>query len=113
MLSNVKYYLFLKNSKWKKIKDFSLKKFVDDLEKQENGKAPAKKSGDYNVDEETSSEIFKALQKEEWIPQPIRDTLKNLKDYLTYLIKSIKTVKSTLFSDRIPNYLFNLYRFIL
>ncbi len=101
--------MFNKNSKYKKIVDFRLKTFIEDFVKQKpNMKKTPSNAG--NVDLETSSETFKAIQKEDWIAQGTKDGLKTLRDYLTFLIKSIKTIKSNVFYDKICNYLNLLFK---
>ncbi len=90
--------------------NFKLKTFVEDFLKQKSSmnKNPSNLT---NVDSETSSETFKAIQKEDWIVQDVKDELKTLKDYLAFLIKSIKTIKSNVFYDKICNYLNLLFKY--
>lgn len=63
----------------------------------------------YIVEDETNSEIFKQLQREDWIPQSVKEDLKTLKDYLEYLLKSLRTVKSKIFYEKLSNYLKSLF----
>lgn len=99
---------FFKGSKYKKVQNFKLKKFLQEIE-QENQALLAKQNQVYNADEETNSEIFKQILKEDWIPEAIKNGLKTLKDFLTYLLKSLKTVKSKIFYDKLCNYLKALF----
>jgi hypothetical protein len=103
--------IFKKNSKYKKIVDFKLKTFVEDYSKQQSN---LKKSSTNlsNIELETSSETFRAIQKEDWIAPVTKDGLKTLKDYLNFLIKSIKTIKSNVFYDKICNYLRLLFKYV-
>ncbi len=87
--------------------NFKLKTFVDELDRQ---KSALKKEP--SLDDQTSSETFKLILKEDWIASGVRDNLKNLKDFLLFLIKSIQTVKSNLFYERICNYLYSLFTYV-
>jgi hypothetical protein len=97
----------LKNQKYKKINStFKLKKFIEDVELERNAEsssASANNAADAN-------EIFKIILKEDWIPQQVKESLKTLNDFLNYLIKSLRTVKSKLFYEKIANHLNALYK---
>jgi hypothetical protein len=76
---------------------------LEDLKKEEDSQKQSK--GSQNVEDETTSEIFKQILKEDWIAAPIKEGLKTLKDFLTYLLKSLKTIKSKIFYEKVCNYL--------
>ncbi|CAF0708647.1 unnamed protein product [Brachionus calyciflorus] len=100
----LRYLKRLNNPNYKKLDKFVLRKFINEIQK-ENQLEFERKNRVYNVEEETDCELFKQLQKEDWISQSIKDELKNLKDYLTYILKSLKTVKSVTFYEKLCNYL--------
>jgi len=77
---------------------------LEDLKNEEDGSKKLSKSSQ-NVEDETNSEIFKQILKEDWIAAPIKEGLKTLKDFLTYLLKSLKTIKSKIFYEKVCNYL--------
>ena len=77
---------------------------MEDLKNEEDGSKKLSKSSQ-NVEDETNSEIFKQILKEDWIAAPIKEGLKTLKDFLTYLLKSLKTIKSKIFYEKVCNYL--------
>ncbi len=70
-----------------------------------------KKTGK-DADDEDESEIFKMILKEDWIPEAIKDTLKTLKDFLNYLLKSLKTVKSKIFYEKVCAYVNMLFKLV-
>ncbi len=87
-----------------------MKKFLIDLENELLAqKAKEKKFGQY-ADQETESETFKRILKEDWIPNAVKQTLKDLKDFLTYLIRSLKTVKSKMFYEKVCAYVYDLFK---
>lgn len=99
----------LQNSKYKKMLKFKLKKFINEIESESLAESLKQKEV-LNVDEATNSETFKLIQKEDWIPEAIKANLKCLKDYLNYLLKSLKTVKSKIFYDKLATYLNSLFK---
>lgn len=62
------------------------------------------------VDEVTESETFGQILKEDWIAEPMKESLATLKDYLSFLLKSLKTVKSKIFYEKLANYLNALFQ---
>lgn len=97
----------LKNPKYKKLVDFKLKRFVEEIEAELeaiNNKLSLK------VEDEVESEIFKQILKEDWIAEQVKESLKCLRDFLLFLLKSLKTVKSKIFYEKIANYLNSLYK---
>ena len=80
-----------------------MKTFLEDVKKEEDSQKLSK--GSQNVEDETKSEIFKQILKEDWIAAPIKEGLKTLKDFLSYLLKSLKTIKSKIFYEKVCNYL--------
>lgn len=85
-----------------------MSKFIEEIE-IENQLEFERKNRIYRVEDEINSEIFKQLQREDWIPQSVKDDLKTLKDYLEYLLKSLRTVKSKIFYEKLCNYLKSLF----
>jgi hypothetical protein len=83
-----------------------LKKFIEQVEQEQN----AEISGTATSDENSKNETFKSILQEDWIPQQAKESLKTLNDFLNYLIKSLRTVKSKLFYEKIANYLDKLYK---
>lgn len=63
-----------------------------------------------NIDEETNSETFKQILKEDWIADNVKENLKTLRDFMTYLIKSLKTVKSKMFYEKLCLYVNTLFK---
>ena len=84
--------------------DFKLSKCLKNLE----GDMILNKMKNEPADE-NNNEIFKAILKEDWIPEASKESLKTLNDFMTYLIKSLKIVKSKIFYERICNYIKSLY----
>lgn len=85
-----------------------MSKFIKEIE-IENQIEFEQKNRIYNVEDETNNETFKHLQREDWIPQSVKEDLKTLKDYLEYLLKSLRTVKSKIFYEKLCNYLKSLF----
>ena len=87
----------------KSIEDFKLKKFVIELE--EEIAANLKNQG--NI---LNNEVLKAFLREDWIPANMKETLLTLPDFLNYILKSLKTVKSKIFYDKLAIHLLNIYK---
>jgi hypothetical protein len=102
--------MFLKNPKYKKLVDFKLKRFVQEFESEQE--ALLNKMNNFKVEEETESETFRQILKEDWIAEQQKESLKNLGDFLNFLLKSLKTVKSKIFYEKIANYLNTLFKYI-
>ena len=85
--------------------DFKLKKFIEDVEFE---RAVNSQAG--SIENETKSETFKAILKEDWIPAAAKEGLKTLKDFLNYLLKSLGTIKSKIFYEKTANYYNVLYK---
>jgi hypothetical protein len=90
--------------------DFKLKRFVDEYEAEQEAINRRKNAA---VDEVTESETFKLILKEDWIADAVKESLKCLRDYLNFLLKSLKTVKSKIFYEKVANYLNALFKYIL
>jgi uncharacterized protein YydD (DUF2326 family) len=87
--------------------NFKLKNFIQEIESERQAAFAAQ----FNpVENETKSETFKAILKEDWIPVAVKDTLKTLKDFLEYLIKSLGTIKSKTFYEKSANYYHKLFK---
>ena len=85
--------------------NFRLKNFIQEVELERQEASQSKP-----VENETKSETFKAILKEDWIPTSIKDGLKTLKDFLDYLLKSLGTIKSKIFYEKTANYLNTLFK---
>lgn len=88
--------------------DFKLKRFVQEFESEQE--ALFNKMNNFKVEEETESETFRQILKEDWIAEQQKESLKNLGDFLNFLLKSLKTVKSKIFYEKIANYLNTLFK---
>ena len=93
--------------KHKKIDEFKLRKFIVDLE--EEIAESMKEKGEESV---LNNEVLKAILREEWIPAQIKENLKTLQDFLNYLLKSLKSVKSKIFYEKLANHFFNVFKLI-
>lgn len=94
-----------KNPKYKRVKNFKLKKYAEDLEVELSVEA---NRSEVNV--ELENPVIKALLKEDWIQPKDRESLKSLKDILEYLIKSLKNFKSKIYYDKAAAFLHNIYK---
>jgi len=87
------------------MENFKLKNFIQELELERQAVSQSN-----TVESETKSETFKAILKEDWIPATVKDTLKTLKDFLEYLLKSLGTIKSKTFYEKTANYYHTLFK---
>ena len=89
---------------------FRLREFINELEKEQASQTVKDKKMGREADNEIDSDTFKAILKEDWVPDAVKDTLKTLRDFLSYLLKSLQTVKSKIFYEKICSYLNSLFK---
>ena len=83
--------------------------FVESLEEEYNSNLVREKKTGKEAENETDSETFKLILREEWVSDTVKDTLKSLKDFLFYLLKSLKTIKSKTFYEKVCHFLYKLF----
>lgn len=84
-----------------------MKRFIEEYEHEQEALT---RKLNLAVEEETESEIFNQILREDWIADQVKESLKSLRDFLNLALKSLKTVKSKIFYEKLANYTYELYK---
>lgn len=91
------------------MKKFRLKEFINEIEAEIRASIAKKKRTGVDAENETESEVFTAMLKEDWIPVVVKGGLKTLRDFLVYLFKALRTLKAKRFYEKAAQYLHMLF----